>query len=62
MIIALRGTKLIIPPQLQFIADRLESTLRPGTSDNDINAMKNMGMVPEGYTVNHFLTDTDAFL
>ena len=62
MIIALRGTKLIIPPQLQFIADRLlESTLRPGTSDNDINATKNMGMVPEGYTVNHFLTDTDAF-
>ena len=62
MIIALRGTKLIIPPQLQFIADRLlESTLRPGTADNDINATKNMGMVPEGYTVNHFLTDTDAF-
>ena len=49
MIIALRGTKLIIPPQLQFIADRLlESTLRPGTADNDINATKNMGMVPEG--------------
>ena len=62
MIIALRGTKLIIPPQLKFIADRLlESTLRPGTADNDINATKNMGMVPEGYTVNHFLTDTDAF-
>ncbi len=62
MIIALRGTKLIIPPQLQFIADRLlESTLRPGTADNDINATKNMGMVPEGYTINHFLTDTDAF-
>ena len=62
MIIALRGTKLIIPPQLQFIADRLlESTLRPGTSDNDINATKNMGMLPEGYVVNHFLTDTDAF-
>jgi hypothetical protein len=39
----------------------LESTLRPGTADNDINATKNMGMVPEGYTVNHFLTDTDAF-
>jgi len=62
MIIALRGMKLIIPPQLQFIADRLlESTLRPGTSDNDVNAMKNMGMLPEGYIVNHFLTDTDAF-
>ena len=62
MIIALRGAKMIIPPQLQFIADRLlESTLRPGSSDNDVNAVKNMGMVPEGYTVNHFLTDTDAF-
>jgi hypothetical protein len=62
MIIALRGAKMIIPPQLQFIADRLlESTLRVGTSDNDINAVKNMGMVSEGYTVNHFLTDPDAF-
>ena len=62
MIIALRGAKMIIPPQLQFIADRLlESTLRPSTADNDINATKNMGMVPEGYTVNHFLTDPDAF-
>jgi len=54
--------KLIIPPQLQFVADRLlESTLRPSTSDNDVNAIKNMGMLPEGYVVNHFLTDTDAF-
>jgi hypothetical protein len=62
MIIALRGMKLIIPPQLQFIADRLlESTLRPSTSDNDVNAIKNMGMLPDGYIVNHFLTDTDAF-
>tara|TARA_R110000796_G_scaffold40142_3_gene99568 strand:+ start:3702 stop:4610 length:909 start_codon:yes stop_codon:yes gene_type:complete len=62
MIIALRGMKLIVPPQLQFIADRLlESTLRPGTSDNDVNANRNMGMIPDGYTVNHFLTDTDAF-
>ena len=62
MIIALRGMKLIIPPQLQFIADRLlESTLRPGTADNDVNARRNMGMIPDGYTVNHFLTDTDAF-
>ena len=62
MIIALRGMKLIIPPQLQFVADRLlESTLRPGTSDNDVNAVKNMGMLPDGYIVNHFLTDTDAF-
>ena len=62
MIIALRGMKLIIPPQLQFVADRLlESTLRPSTSDNDVNAIKNMGMLPDGYIVNHFLTDTDAF-
>ena len=62
MIVALRGTKLIIPPALQFVADRLlESTLRSGTSDNDVNAIKNMGMLPEGYTINHFLTDTDAF-
>ena len=62
MIIALRGMKLIIPPQLQFVADRLlESTLRVGTSDNDVNAIRNMGMLPEGYTINHFLTDPDAF-
>ena len=62
MIIALRGTKMIIPPQLQFVADRLlESTLRVGTADNDVNAIRNMGMLPEGYTVNHFLTDPDAF-
>ena len=62
LIIALRGTKLIIPPQLQFVADRLlESTLRVGTADNDVNAIRNMGMLPEGYTVNHFLTDPDAF-
>jgi len=62
MIIALRGMKVIIPPQLQFVADRLlESTLRPGTSDNDVNAHRNMGMLPDGYVVNHFLTDTDAF-
>jgi len=62
MIVALRGMKLIVPPALQFVADRLlESTLRTGTSDNDLNAIKNMGMLPEGYTINHFLTDTDAF-
>jgi hypothetical protein len=62
MIIALRGMKLFVPPQLQFVADRLlESTLRVGTADNDVNAMKNMGMLPEGYTINHFLTDPDAF-
>ena len=62
LIIALRGVKLIIPPQLQFVADRLlESTLRVGTADNDVNAIRNMGMLPDGYTVNHFLTDPDAF-
>ena len=62
LIIALRGMKLIVPPALQFVADRLlESTLRTGTSDNDVNAIKSMGMLPEGYVINHFLTDTDAF-
>ena len=62
MIVALRGMKLIVPPALQFVADRLlESTLRVGTSDNDLNAIKNRGMIPDGYTINHFLTDTDAF-
>ena len=62
MILALQGTKLIVPPQLQFIADRLlESPGRVGTSDNDINAVRNMGLLPQGYSVNHFLTDTDAF-
>ena len=62
MIIALRGMKLIIPRQLQFIAERLlVSNLRVGSADNDINAVKSMGMLPEGYVVNDFLTDTDAF-
>ena len=60
--IALQGTKLVIPKELQFTAERiLKSSLRPGTADNDINAILNMGMVPQGYRVNHFLTDTDAF-
>ena len=60
--IATQGRKLIIPKELQFTAERiLKSPLRVGTADNDINAMKNMGMIPEGYRVNHFLTDTDAF-
>jgi|TARA_B100001142_G_scaffold250808_1_gene250995 hypothetical protein len=55
--IASRGMKLIIPSALQFTADRLmKSEGRTGTADNDINAVKNMGMIPEGYTVNHFLT------
>ena len=60
--IALQGRKLIIPKEQQFTAERvLRSPLRVGTADNDINAIKNMGMIPEGYRVNHFLTDTDAF-
>jgi len=60
--IALRGRKLIIPSALQFVAERLmASNLRPGTADNDVNAVRNMGMLPDGYVVNHFLTDTDAF-
>ena len=60
--IALKGMKLIIPPQLVFIADRLLQTPgRVGTSDNDINAIKNTGMLPDGYVVNNYLTDTDAF-
>ena len=62
MIIALRGMKLIVPRQLQFIAERLlVSNLRVGSADNDVNAIKSMGMLPEGYVVNDFLTDTDAF-
>jgi hypothetical protein len=60
--IAMKAQKMIIPVNLQFVADRiLESTLRVGTADNDINALKNMGMLPGGYTVNHYLTDTDAY-
>jgi hypothetical protein len=60
--IAVQGLKLIIPKELQFTADRiLKSTLRVGTADNDLNAIRNMGMVSQGYTVNNFLTDPDAF-
>ena len=60
--IALQGTKLIVPPQLQFVADRLlMSPGRTATSDNDINVINNMGMLPEGYVVNHYLNDPDAF-
>ena len=60
--VAMQGRKLIIPVNTQFVADRvLNSTLRVGTSDNDINAMRNMGMLPDGYVVNHYLSDTDAF-
>jgi len=60
--IAAQGMKLIIPSALQFTADRLmKSSGRVGTADNDINAIKDMGMISQGYTVNHYLTDTDAF-
>ena len=60
--IAARGVKMIIPSELQFTAERLMKTQgRVGTADNDINAIVSMGMVPQGYRVNNFLTDTDAF-
>ena len=60
--VALRGMKLIIPRQLQFVAERLMvSNLRVGTADNDVNALKSMGMLPNGYAVNDFILDTDAF-
>ena len=60
--IALSGVKMIIPKELQFTAERLMKTpLRVGTADNDINAIANMGMLPQGYRINHFLTDTDFF-
>ena len=60
--VAIRGVKLVIPKELQFIAERLlNSDLRPGTADNDTNANRSMGMLPEGAVVNHFLTDTDAY-
>ena len=59
--IAMQGVKLIIPKELQFTAERiLRSPQRVGTADNDINAMASMGMMPQGYRVNHYLTDTDA--
>ena len=62
MKIAARGVKMIIPSELQFTAERLmKSQGRTGTADNDINAIAAMGMIPQGYVINHFLTDTDAF-
>ena len=62
LLIAAKPKKMIVPPALMFVADRLlETELRVGTNDNDINAIKNMGAVPEGYTVNHFLTDSNAW-
>ena len=60
--IAARGVKMIIPSDLQFTAERImNSANRVGTADNDINAVKSMGMIPQGYVVNNYLTDTDAF-
>jgi len=60
--VAARGMKLIIPSELQFTAERLMKTQgRVGTADNDVNAIKSMGMIPQGYVVNNYLTDTDAF-
>ena len=60
--VAARGTKMIVPSELQFTAERLlKSQGRTGTADNDINAIASMGMVPQGYRVNNYLTDSDAF-
>ena len=60
--VALTARKMIVPKELQFTAERLmKSTLRTATADNDINAIKSMGLIPEGYAVNHFLTDTNAW-
>ena len=62
LLIAAKPRKLVIPPALQFVATRLlETNLRVGTADNDINALKNNGSIPEGYTVNNYLTDTNAW-
>ena len=62
LLIAAKPKKLVVPPSLMFVATRLlETELRVGTNDNDINAIKNNGSIPGGYTVNHFLTDTNAW-
>ncbi len=62
LMIAARPQTLVIPPDLQFVAARvMQSDLRPGTADNDINAVRSMGVVPGGTVVNHYLTDTDAW-
>lgn len=62
LLIAAKPRKLVVPPNLMFVATRLlETELRVGTADNDINALKNNGSIPEGYTVNHWLTDTNAW-
>ena len=62
LLIAAKPRKLIVPPALMFVSTRLlETELRVSTADNDINALKNNGSIPEGYTVNHYLTDTNAW-
>ena len=62
LLIAAKPKKMVVPPALQFVATRLlETELRVATADNDINAIKNNGSIPEGYTINHFLTDTNAW-
>jgi len=62
LLIASKPRKLVVPPDLQFVATRLlETELRVNTADNDINAIRSMGSIPEGYTVNHYLTDTNAW-
>ena len=62
LLIASKPRRLIIPPALQFVATRLLDTqLRVGTADNDLNALRNNGSIPDGYSVNHFLTDANAF-
>jgi phage major head subunit gpT-like protein len=62
LLIAAQPRKLVVPPGNQFVATRLlETELRVSTADNDINAIKNNGSIPEGYTINHFLTDPDAY-
>lgn len=62
LLIAARPRKLIVPPALMFVATRLLQTEgRVGTADNDLNAIRSNGSIPEGYTINHYLTDTDAF-
>ena len=62
LLIAAKPRKLVVPPSLMFVATRLlETSLRVGTTDNDINALKNNGSIPEGYCVNHFLTDSNGW-
>ena len=62
LLIAAQPTKLIIPSNLQFVATRLlETEGRVGTADNDLNAIRNNGAIPQGYSINHYLTDTDAW-